>query len=697
MSYNNLFSVAFFLFLFKICVADCLDENFIAINIQISTGQNGSETTWQLFDTDTDELLAEASWFDNNSAETTTVCVPLHANLSFTIGCCINNEGSFEVLMQEVLILSGNTYQDNQTFYFTATPPTTLDAELQSLELPNYVLTKPHILSGIVRNTGLETINSLKINWQLNDDEPKETEILNINIASFENYLFELNQVFYPTNEGEQQLKIWLTHVNQNIDNNQDNDTLHLQTNSFFSFSENITLVENFTNASCSSCATIDAELTGLLQSNISPIAPISYHTPFPSFDAFYFANTTDIDTRLQAYEIAGVPSVYLSGTAVSGFFPVPTINQLQNLHNVPSFISLTLQEKIHINNLDTTLYFNIEIMPHIDINSENLRLHVVLIEKEIEADNIGSNGVNLFFYTMRKMLPHANGEVLTSMNKNEKYSYEFTHKIANYLNFNELRTIVFVQDATTKEIYQALLGEEISGNNQQSNRQYIGANFGQLDVLRQSPSCAAHQDGSITLTATGIYPPFSFLWENGNTTAFRSDISAGNYLVKVTDANETSQNFSIKLSTSPSFDITIETTASGPNEQNGTAFVTLVNAQEPVSYAWNNGHTSANIDNLAAGEYVVSITDAYGCMQSSSVVVPSISTSINNIETIMNINSQLYPNPAKNVVYLCTEQNYKTAPQVQVYDHLGSLQVVLEGEKTVENDLFSYNRPVTY
>ena len=232
-------------------------------------------------------------------------------------------------------------------------------------------------------------------------------------------------------------------------------------------------------------------------------------------------------------------------------------------------------------------------------------------------------------------MLPNAQGTVLPSMSKNEVYTYNFTHKIANYLNFNELRSIVFIQDRNTKAVYQALLSNETTGYNQQSNWQYIGANFGQLDVLKQSPSCDMSENGSITLVAAGKFPPFSFLWEDGATTAFRSNLSAGNYFVTVSDFNETGQAFAIEISPSPSFEIEVQTMASNLNQQNGMAFVTLVNAQEPLLYEWSNGEISPNINNLAAGDYTVSVTDAYGCMQSSSFTIGTISTSTNNLSLI--------------------------------------------------------------
>ena len=45
-----------------------------------------------------------------------------------------------------------------------------------------------------------------------------------------------------------------------------------------------------------------------------------------------------------------------------------------------------------------------------------------------------------------------------------------------------------------------------------------------------------------------------------------------------------------------------------------GAGRVTVSGGQPPYAYAWNSGQTTARVDTLAAGVYVVSVTDATGC-----------------------------------------------------------------------------------
>lgn len=70
-----------------------------------------------------------------------------------------------------------------------------------------------------------------------------------------------------------------------------------------------------------------------------------------------------------------------------------------------------------------------------------------------------------------------------------------------------------------------------------------------------------------------------------------------------------------------------------------GSAFATASGGAAPVSYVWNNGSTSASIQNLPAGAYTVTATDANGCTAEAgatlsappalSLVVASVNESI--------------------------------------------------------------------
>jgi trimeric autotransporter adhesin len=54
----------------------------------------------------------------------------------------------------------------------------------------------------------------------------------------------------------------------------------------------------------------------------------------------------------------------------------------------------------------------------------------------------------------------------------------------------------------------------------------------------------------------------------------------------------------------------------------NGTATVNVSGGNQPYSYHWSSGQTTASINGLSGGSYIVTITDFYGCSQTANATV---------------------------------------------------------------------------
>ena len=61
------------------------------------------------------------------------------------------------------------------------------------------------------------------------------------------------------------------------------------------------------------------------------------------------------------------------------------------------------------------------------------------------------------------------------------------------------------------------------------------------------------------------------------------------------------------------------KTNVSCNSDTNGSAVVVVGGATPPYSYVWSNGKTSASINNLGIGRYIVTITDSKGCNKSDT------------------------------------------------------------------------------
>jgi SprB repeat/Secretion system C-terminal sorting domain len=141
--------------------------------------------------------------------------------------------------------------------------------------------------------------------------------------------------------------------------------------------------------------------------------------------------------------------------------------------------------------------------------------------------------------------------------------------------------------------------------------------------------NCFGENSGSIALTLSGSATPFSYLWNNGATTATVSNLTAGTYNCIITDANgciTSSSNITITQPTQP---LTLAdsdlTNSACVGTLSGSISITIEGGTAPYSYNWNNGASSANITMLPVGSYTCTVSDANQC---SFIVGPLV---INN------------------------------------------------------------------
>ena len=118
--------------------------------------------------------------------------------------------------------------------------------------------------------------------------------------------------------------------------------------------------------------------------------------------------------------------------------------------------------------------------------------------------------------------------------------------------------------------------------------------------------------------------PPYSYLWSNGNTTSEITAATAGGYGVTVSDASGCMRIHQIFLP-EPTELSSLGTAAihACPGESNGTAIFTgAFQGTPPYTFIWSNGATTNQINNLPAGVYPLTLTDANGCMLRDTAVV---------------------------------------------------------------------------
>ncbi|MFN0033129.1 MAG: M43 family zinc metalloprotease [Flavobacteriales bacterium] len=133
------------------------------------------------------------------------------------------------------------------------------------------------------------------------------------------------------------------------------------------------------------------------------------------------------------------------------------------------------------------------------------------------------------------------------------------------------------------------------------------------------NPTCSAGNNGSINNTVAGS-APFSYSWNNGATTQNLSSIGAGAYTVTVTSAQGCPKQQSSTLTAPTAITVTGTTTNPLCNTGNtGSITANATGGTGSKTYSWSNGAIGATANNLAAGSYTVTATDANGCTKTQS------------------------------------------------------------------------------
>ena len=144
---------------------------------------------------------------------------------------------------------------------------------------------------------------------------------------------------------------------------------------------------------------------------------------------------------------------------------------------------------------------------------------------------------------------------------------------------------------------------------------------------------CYGEETGKAYVSYEGGTPGYSVLWSNNATTDTISNLAAGTYSVLVTDAHGCSDTSSVTITQPTELKITIK----DKNDidcfggTNGSATAEASGGTPAYTYVWNTvpEQTGATATNLEAGTYKVTVTDANGCENSTTVDIEESSTEL--------------------------------------------------------------------
>ncbi|MEO1434989.1 MAG: gliding motility-associated C-terminal domain-containing protein [Bacteroidota bacterium] len=147
------------------------------------------------------------------------------------------------------------------------------------------------------------------------------------------------------------------------------------------------------------------------------------------------------------------------------------------------------------------------------------------------------------------------------------------------------------------------------------------------LTLTEDDPlNCFGDMDGGASVSTTGGTPPYSYLWDNGETDISANMLTGGVHFVTVTDNNACEQTGLVNI-TEPGMIMVpisfLEPSCNGFNDGSATAIPS--GGFGAYTFEWEaaaGGQTTATATGLAAGTYVVTVTDGNSCSQTASEIV---------------------------------------------------------------------------
>jgi gliding motility-associated-like protein len=147
--------------------------------------------------------------------------------------------------------------------------------------------------------------------------------------------------------------------------------------------------------------------------------------------------------------------------------------------------------------------------------------------------------------------------------------------------------------------------------------------------VVTDATDCKIENSGNILLNVSGGTPPYSFMWNTGQTKENLNNIPAGDYAVKITDKNGCFVRREFNIYRQEPLNITFK------NENINNCSLKSVSQQTealvmggfyPYSYSWSGGIVSGADNNIMTtsqnGSYTLTVTDNRGCEKSKSFLV---------------------------------------------------------------------------
>ena len=421
------------------------------------------------------------------------------------------------------IYFTGNSYLVNNWYFddIEVFEQAELDLELVSIDVPN-IVGKDYDdgISFTVRNTGSTTVTNFDVNISLDYADCYDTFSFTTNLASFETAQFTISDTecgSFPSPFYDEPSVIEMD-IQKANGVNINHELMLKEVYVAMRESQKTVLLEHFTSSTCDyPCIPINQIMDGHASTYAGQCSYLKYPIDLPLLedgspggDPYW---TEESILRKNYYAVMGVPETFVD--AVSQGYAAATVEDIDLALQNPAYFDIKGSFTIEGNTINVIADF----MAYAEIS--NVKAFIAVSEKTTN-NNLGNDEETEYHHVFMKMLESAEGIAIESIKAGEHHRLELSCDLSgtNVEDMNDLEVVMWLQDYTTKEVFNSNFAYEYSEHCYPARN--LTASIGGSDVQKLYLNWDAPEAGEPI--AYNIYIDGELIEENYNIDTYYSN-----------------------------------------------------------------------------------------------------------------------------------------------------------------------------
>lgn len=210
-----------------------------------------------------------------------------------------------------------------------------------------------------------------------------------------------------------------------------------------------------------------------------------------------------------------------------------------------------------------------------------------------------------------------------------------------------------------------------------------------EITITSEMVSCFEGSDGYAIAEVNGGTTPYAYMWSNGQNQAELINVSAGNYQLTVSDAQDCEYQSEVEIDSWPEIIVDYTITEMTCRDVDDAAIdVTVSGGTDEFIFVWSNGAVTEDISELPAGDYSLTITDGNQCEEFIDVYIEQSTNECLNIPSSFTPNGDGY-----NDTWVLRNIDAYPEAHVQVYEQTGRMVFESTGSYQAWDGKFNGNQ----